>query len=47
MRRMLHLHGPALFTIPLKLVSGIFYQIFIFAPNDSLSKTMENVFYFI
>ena len=24
-----------------------FYQIFIFPPNDSLLKTMKNVFYFI
>ena len=31
----------------LKLVSTIFYQIFIFSPNDSSSKSMENVFYFI
>ena len=31
----------------LKLASAIFYQIFIFAPNDSPSKTMENAFYFI
>ena len=31
----------------LKLVSAIFYQIFIFSPNDSLSKTTKNVFYFI
>ena len=31
----------------LKLVSSIFYQIFISLPNDSLSKTMKNVFYFI
>ena len=31
----------------LKLVSAIFYEIFIFSPNDSPSKTMENVFYFI
>ena len=31
----------------LKLVSAIFYQIFIFSPNDSPSKTMKNVFYFI
>ena len=29
------------------IVSAIFYQIFIFSPNDSLSKTMKNVFYFI
>ena len=27
-----------------KLVSAIFYQIFIFSPNDSPSKTMKNVF---
>ena len=31
----------------LKLVSAIFYQIFIFSPNDSPSKAMKNVFYFI
>ena len=31
----------------LKLVSAIFYQIFIFSPNDSPLKTMKNVFYFI
>ena len=31
----------------LKLVSAIFYQIFIFSPNDSPSKTVKNVFYFI
>ena len=30
----------------LKLVSAIFYQTFIFSPNDSPSKTMKNVFYF-
>ena len=28
----------------LKSVSAIFYQIFIFSPNDSLSKTMKSVF---
>ena len=28
----------------LKLVSAIFYQIFIFLPNDSPSKSMKNVF---
>ena len=33
--------------ISLKLVSAIFYQIFIFSPNDSPFKTVENVFYFI
>ena len=31
----------------LKLLSTIFYQIFIFSPNDSSSKTMKNIFYFI
>ena len=31
----------------LKLVSAIFYQIFIFPPNDSPLKTMKNAFYFI
>ena len=31
----------------LKLVSAIFYQIFIFSQNDSSLKTMKNVFYFI
>ena len=33
--------------LPLKLVSTNFYQIFIFSPNDSPSKTMKSVFYFI
>ena len=28
----------------LKLASAIFYQIFIFSPNDSPSKTMKSVF---
>ena len=27
-----------------KLVPAIFYQFFIFSPNDNLSKTMRNVF---
>ena len=27
----------------LKLVSAIFYRIFIFSPNDSPSKTMKNI----
>ena len=31
----------------LKLVSAIFYQIFIFAPNNSPLQTMKNAFYFI
>ena len=30
----------------LKLVSAIFYQIFIFSPNDKPLKTMKNAFYF-
>ena len=30
-----------------KLVSAIFYQIFVFAPNDSPSKTMKSVFRFV
>ena len=34
-------------TIFLKLVFAIFYQIFIFSPNDSPLETMRNVFYFI
>ena len=31
----------------LKLVSTVFYQVFIFSSNDWPSKTMKNVFYFI
>ena len=31
----------------LKLVSAIYYQIFLFSPNDSPSKTIKNVLYFI
>ena len=31
----------------LKLVPTIFYQIFIFSPNDSPSKPVKNLFYFI
>ena len=31
----------------LKLASAIFYQIFVFSPNDSALKTMKNIFYFI
>ena len=33
--------------ILLNLVSAIFYQIFFFSSNDSPSKTIKNVFYFI
>ena len=32
-------------TCNLKLVSAIFYQIFIFSQNDSPLKTMTNVFF--
>ena len=31
----------------LKLVSAIFYKFFIFSANDSPSKAVKNVFYFI
>ena len=41
------LTNPMLITAFLKLVSAIFYQIFIFSSNDSPSKTIKNVFYFI
>ena len=34
-------------VIMLMLVSATFYQIFIFSSNDSTSKTIKNVFYFI
>ena len=34
-------------NLVLKLVSAIFYQIFIFSPNDSPLKTIKNVFYFV
>ena len=34
-------------VLSFKLVSAIFYQLFIFSPNDSPLKTMKNVFYFI
>ena len=33
--------------LKLKLVSAIFYQFFIFSPNDSPLKTKQNVFEFI
>ena len=36
-----------LIKIYLKLVSPIFYQFFIFSPNDSPLKAMKNAFYFI
>ena len=32
--------------ISLKLASAIFYQFFIFSPNDNSSKTVKNVFLF-
>ena len=34
-------------SLNLKLVSAIFYQIFIFSSNDIPSNTMKNVFFFI
>ena len=34
-------------TSPFKACVRYFYQIFIFSPNDSPSKTVKNVFYFI
>ena len=34
-------------TTSLKLVSAIFYKMSIFSRNDSPSKTVKNVFYFI
>ena len=42
-----HIYHFGNITVHLKLVSAIFYQIFIFSPNDSPSKTMKSVFYFI
>ena len=33
--------------VNLKIVSTIFYQFFIFSPNDDPLKTTKNVFYFI
>ena len=36
-----------LMLLAINLVFAIFYQIFIFSPNDSSLKTMKNVFYFI
>ena len=35
------------FITILKFVNAIFYQIFIFSPNDSASKVIKSVFYFI
>ena len=35
---------PVNFAKPLQLVPAIFYQIFIFSPNDSPSKTIKTVF---
>ena len=33
-------------SISILLVSAILYQVFIFPPNDSPSKTIKNAFYF-
>ena len=41
------LNNKKMGTKNLKLLLAIFYQIFIFSPNDSPLKTMKNVFYFI
>ena len=43
----MNLLSLSFFSINLKLVSAIFYQFFIFSPNESPLKTMKNVFYFI
>ena len=43
----LDLKKNAISKCKLKLVSAIFYQVFIFSPNDRPSKTVKNVFYFI
>ena len=34
-------------TVTLKLVSAVFYQIFIFSSSERPSKTMKNIFCFI
>ena len=44
---MYNIWSPFCKLTSLKLVSAIFYQIFIFSPNDSPSKPMKNVFYLI
>ena len=46
-KRQNNVSDVVLVFLSLKLVSTIFYQIFIFPPNDSPSKTMKNIFYFI
>ena len=33
--------------LKIKICAHYFYQILIFSPNDSPSKTMKNAFYFI
>ena len=45
-RKLSQMYSRKLYKI-LKLVSAIFYQIFIFSPNDGLLKTMKIVFYSI
>ena len=47
--KQLHVRTPAsnCFLHCLKLLSAIFYQFFIFSPNDSPLKIMKNVLYFI
>ena len=41
--KILELQWPG--SLCLKLASAVFYQPFIFSPNDSPSKTMKNVFF--
>ena len=43
----INLISSFIFHVYLKLVSAIFLEIFIFSSNDSPSKTIKNVFYFI
>ena len=42
-----NIYGGAILRKYLKPVSAILYQIVIFSPNDSPSRTVKNVFYFI
>ena len=47
---MIFVLGKELFSLAtgfVKFCVRYFYQIFIFSPNDSPSKTIKNVFYFI
>ena len=42
-----NIYGGAILRKYLKPVSAILYQIVIFSPNASPSRTVKNVFYFI